>query len=279
MRPNWGNQGRYEGGSWLPFNWYSIPATRFLLFATVGTFIAFFLFGQNSGLVAEWVPLVSLGDWTWIKRPWTLVTYPFLEMPGLWYLLTLYLLYSYGGMMERAWGSWNFLVLFFAFSAIGALSVGIGSAVLGQPAALAGLGVPLCALVTAWAALDPELETNFWGVPVKAKFIAAVWVAMLFIQFGMGNRLALAPFVLVGPAAAFLYVRKMPRLNISIPGRRQNRWAPDLRDTPRERPRRETPRESVGGFNPLRRRREQAEMERLRKLLGEDDDDRPRTRN
>ena len=31
MRPNWGGERRYEGGRWLPFNWYAIPVTRTLL--------------------------------------------------------------------------------------------------------------------------------------------------------------------------------------------------------------------------------------------------------
>ena len=143
---------------------------------------------------------------------------------------------------------------------------------MGKSAVLLGLSLPLAALVTAWAALDPEQESSFWGVPVKAKTIALVWVLLIYFQFGLayGDPI-FALFSLAAPAAAFFYVRKLPRLNL------------DLRTARDWRPRREMPsgpllrteteeRERVGGFNPLRKRQEQIEIERLRKLLGEDDD-------
>jgi len=299
MRPTWGNDRRYEGGSWLPFNWYSIPVTRFLLFATVGTFLLYFFTGQSSGAVGQWIPFISRPP-LWYTRPWTWLTYPFLELPSFWILLTLYVLYAFGGMLERSWGSLNFAVLFAVFTVIGALAFVPAFYVLGRPVILVGLAVPLTAMVTAWAALDPELETCFWGVPVKAKFIAAAWVALSYFQFGVSyNDPVLALFILAAPVAAFFYVRKLPRLNLgqgrSAPRRYGDRWAPDLEDRPRgglrgllrddsdreERPRRKggEERERSGGFNPLKRRQEQAEMERLRKLLGEDDDGRPATRH
>lgn len=284
MRPNWNNSGRYEGGSWLPFNWYSIPATRTLLFATVGVFLLYFFTGQGGGFIGEYVPFVTRGQGLdWLARPWTLLTYPFLELPSLWILLTLYVLYSFGGMLERAWGSLNFVVLFFAAALIGGLSMALGSALLQRGVALLGLTIPLMAMVTAWAALDPEMETCFWGVPVKAKFVAAAWVALTYFQFGLSyGSPALAFFTLAAPAAAFLYVRKMPRLNLSMPGqRRPDRWAPDLRESPapHRRPERGEERERIGGVNPLRKRQEQVEIDRLRRLLGEDDDGRPVSRN
>jgi membrane associated rhomboid family serine protease len=282
MRKNWGSD-HYEGGAWLPFNWYSIPVTKGLLFATVGTFLAFFFLGQGGGPVATAVAFESSH---WLTRPWTWFLYPFLETPSIWILLTLYVLYSWGGMLERSWGSLNFAVLFFAFTAISALAFVIPLYLMGQPVLLIGLSMPLMCLLTAWAALDPELEVGFWGVPVKAKFLAAMWVGLNFFMFGQshGNPW-LAFFTLVGPAAAFFYVRKLPRLNLGgLPGMpripragRASRPQPLLREDP-PRGSRETrePRERVPGSpNPLRRRQEQQEIERLRRLLGEDDDGRP----
>ena len=280
MRRTW-NEGSsgYQGGSWLPFNWYSIPVTRTLLFATVGVFLLFFFTGQEQGPVWEWIPFRS-ADPAWYSRPWTWFTYPFMELPSFWILLTLYVLYSMGGMLERSWGSLNFAVLFFAFTGIGALAFLVPMYLLGKPVLLFGLALPLTALVTAWAALDPELELNYWGVPIKAKLLAAIWVGMNYFGFGLQYRdPILALFALAPPAAAWFYVRKMRRLNLSGP-MRSPYLGPDLSDNPprrTRRPREEEP-ERVKGFNPLRRRQEQQEMERLRKLLG-DDDDRPMRRN
>ena len=119
MRSTWGSGRRGYGGSpWLPFNWQSIPVTRTLLILTVATFLLFFFTGQGTGPVAAWVPFRAQA---WLTMPWTWFTYSFLETPSLWVLLTLYVLYSMGGMLERSWGSVNFAVLFFAFTAVGAL--------------------------------------------------------------------------------------------------------------------------------------------------------------
>lgn len=276
MRSNWGNnERRYQGGNWLPFNWNSIPVTRALLFATVGIFLLFFFTGQALGPVGKWIPFASP---LWYLQPWTWFTYPFLEMPSFWILLTLYVLYSMGGMLERSWGSLNFAVLFFAFTAIGALAFVIPYYLLGKMVVLAGLTIPLTALVSAWAALDPELEVGFWGVPVKAKFLAAAWVGLNYFSFGINhNDPVLALFTLAAPAAAWFYVRKMRRLNLSSPFGRRGLAGPDLRESRPRRGRSEAP-ERVPGFNPLRRRQEQEEIERLRRLLGDDDDDRPARR-
>ena len=269
MRRSWGDDsgGRYyEGGRWLPFNWQSIPVTRTLLFATVATFLLFFFTGQSSGPIGTWIPFVSQA---WYLRPWTWFTYPFLELPSFWILITLYVLYSMGGMLERSWASANFAALFFAFTGVGALGFVPAYYLLGKPVVLVGLSLPLVALITAWAAMEPELEVSFWGIIVKAKFLAAVWVALIYFQMGMAYDPITALFSLAAPAAAFFYVRKLPRLNLDVrfrPARRE----PLLRE---DRPRRERPpRESVPGQNPLRRRQEREEMERLRRLLGDDDD-------
>lgn len=282
MRSNWGGNSGYTGGSWLPFSWHAIPVTRALLFSTVGIFLLFFFTGQFAGPVWQWLPFQT-GGLEWLTRPWTWVTYAFLETPSLWVLITLYVLYSMGGMLERSWGSRNYALLFFAFTAIGALAFVPASYLFGKPVLLHGLSLPLMALVTAWAALDPELEISFWGVPMKAKLLAAIWVALNYFNFGLQYRDPLFAIFSVAPAAAaWFYVRKMPRLNMGFRAPGQSAYGgsrsssyrePLLRDEPR--PPRGAEREQVKrGFNPLRKRQEQLEIERLRKLLG-DDDDRP----
>jgi hypothetical protein len=207
------------------------------------------------------------------------VTHVFLQLDFLGLLIGAYMLYLAGGTLERSWGSLNFAVLFAAFCVAAAFSFVAAAYLFKQSFSLAGYMIPVSALWTAWAALDPELEFRVWGVfPLRLKHIAIIDVLFIYFSYGFGTG-PLGPviglFALAAPAAAFFYVRKMPRLSLGGFRRPPDRWAPDLREEPRQ-PRREEPRERVsGGFNPLRRRQEQAEIERLRKLLGEDDDDRP----
>lgn len=268
MRSTWGEH-RRGGGSWFPFDLSAIPATRGLLIALAVVFLAYFFGGQEAGPVGRWVPFNTQ---SWLAHPWTLVTYPLLEIPTLFTIFTVLVLWSIGGSLERSWGSLNYLVLFFAAALVGSLAFLPAQALLGRPVLLAGTHLPLTAVVTAWAALDPEEEISFWGMPVRKKTVALVWVLLNFFQFGLlyGNPL-IGFLSLAAPAAAWLYVRRLPRLNLRAPSAPFSRPAPPrtlLREPPAER-------ERVGGFDPLRRRREQREIERLRRLLGEDDDDRP----
>jgi len=259
----------------VPFSLRSIPVVRTLLGATLATFLLYF-FTYNSG--AGWSAFVRFATdgAQWLVQPWTWFTYPFLVTSPLALLLQGYWLYVVGGTLERSWGSRNFGVLFFAFCAIGALGLVpahyltpyiLGTA---RPLMLAGLMLPNTALTVAWAALDPELELSFWGIiPVRLKWLALASVLILYFSMGFAITPIPALFSLVSPAAAWYYVRKMPRLNIGFRAARPQQ---------RPAPRRQAPRESVSGFDPLRRRREQAEIERLKRLLGEDDDDRPTRR-
>ena len=279
MRGTWGEPKR-SGGPWLPLDWQSIPFTRGLLITMAVVFLAYFFTGQDSGPIAE---IFLFRSDQWLHRPWTWFTYALLEMPSLWVIFTVLVLYQIGGSLERSWGSLNYGVLFFAFAGIGALAFIPALYILGKPVMLAGATIPLVSIVAAWAAIDPELEMCFWGIPTRAKLIAALWVGLTYFQFGLGHRdPVLALCVLVAPAAAWFYVRKFPRLNLSIPrmGRSNPRSA---RSRPSGPPpdllREEVPdRERATGFNPLKKRREQMEIERLKRLLGEDDDDRPAPR-
>ena len=263
----------------MPLDWRSIPFTRGLLIALAVIFLTFFFTGQGSGPLGQLLPYKSM---LWYQQPWTWLTYSLLVIPGgmwLFVLMELFVLYQFGGSLERSWGSRNYGVLFFVFAAIAALAFVPAYYILGKQVTLQGVSLPLVAVVAAWAALDPDLELNYWGIPVRAKLFAAIWVGFTYFQFGLATGdPVLALSVLVGPAAAWLYVRKFPRLNLAAPswGGDSPRGGRTQSAPPRGLLREEaSERERATGFNPLKKRREQMEIDRLKKLLGEDDDDRP----
>lgn len=278
MRANWG-RGRRSWQSYLPSGLGGIPVVAGVLLASVGVFLLYFLVYAWRAPIIEWLAFTAdPRSLEWLTQPWKWITYVFLQLDFLGLLFGGYLLYLAGGTLERSWGSVNFAVLFGAFCVIAALGFVAAAYLFGQTFILAGYLIPVAALWAAWAALDPELEFRLYGVlPLRLKWIALITVGFIYFSYGlstgpMGPIVGL--FALAAPAAAFFYVRKLPRLSLGGFRRPADRWAPDLReDVPRRR--REEPRERVGGLNPLRRRQEQQEIERLRKLLGEDDDDRP----
>jgi membrane associated rhomboid family serine protease len=268
------------GGGWLPFSLASVPVVRGLLIAAAIGFLSFFFtLGQGTPLLRLLEFRTTGMDWA---RIWTWATYGVMVTSPIALLFQGFWLYIVGGSLERTWGARNFLALFLIFSAIGAVAFIPATLIFGVPVALHGLILPLAALTVAWAALDPDLEIRLWGVlPIRLKTIALVNVLLVYFFFGFQYGPIVALFTLAAPAAGFYYVRKMPRLNLGTGGigeafGRGRRQEPLLREDPPRR-RREDPisRERVSRPNPLQRRKEQEELERLRKLLGEDDDGRP----
>lgn len=249
-----------------------------MLIAAACTFLAIFLSG-GPGSASWWQWLIvqvgGRGDLGWLVRPWSWLTYPLVTVDFIRLLFGCLWFYWCGGTLERAWGSRNFAVLLAAFTVISVFGLAIGSFLFDTPATLAGFLLPTASLIVAWAAMDPDEEIRFYGIfPVKLKFLALIDVLIVYFSYGMGQPL-FGFFALLGPLAAYLYVRKMPRLNLSLDlpfrSRRQPARQPYLRMP-------EEDRERVSGFDPLRKRREQEEIARLRRLLGEDDDDRPTAR-
>lgn len=213
-------------------------------------------------------------DIGWLLQPWSLVTYPFVDPGPLGLLLQGYFLYLVGGILERSWGSRNFLAIFFIFTAVSSVALLVPAYLFNVRVDLIGLWLPLSTLVVAWAAMDPEAQIYIWGIlPVKLKYVALADVLMISFSFisryeELGPLVAV--FALAGPAAAWFYVRKMPRLNLGFRAPQQERRRrPDLRVVEGR------DRERVNGFNPLRARQEREEIERLRKLLGDGPDEPP----
>lgn len=271
MRSTWGSgSGNYGGGGWLPFSLHNVPVVRGLLIAAAVAFLLFFFTFAAGSPIYHWLAFQA-GRWS--TRPWTWLTYPVMVTSPLSLLFAGYWLYLVGGSLERSWGSRSFAVLFFTFAALAALAFVPAFYLLGASVSLAGLWLPLSALTVAWAALDPEMEIWFWGIlPLKLKALALIDVLLTYFSFGFAYGPVVGLFALAGPAAAYFYVRKMSRLNLAFGRRQAPRIRPLLRPEPP--PRERAPRPSL-----LRRRQEQREIERLRKLLGEDDDSNPAARH
>jgi membrane associated rhomboid family serine protease len=262
------------GGGLMPFAFRYVPVVRNVLIATAAVFLLYFFAYPLRGPIVEWLGFrAGDGSLDWLLKPWTWLTYPLLTLSPISLIFGGYFFYMIGGVLERSWGSRNFAVLAAAFTVICSLAMVPAAYLFHVPVSLIGSMLPVASLFIAWAAMDPDQELRIYGVlPVRIKWLAIADVLIIYFTFGFSYG-AVGPivglFALAGPAAAWYYVRKMPRLNIGFRAPSPRR-EPLLRDEPRGRERENVNR----GFNPLRKRQEQQEIERLRKLLG-DDDDRP----
>lgn len=267
MRSNWGSGAR---SMFTPYSLGSIPVVRGILIACAAVMVMAFLTSQGGG---NWLALLGFAPSAWLRQPWSLLTYPFLVTSLLTLVFQGFWLYIVGGTLERSWGSRNFAALFFIWTAIcGVVLLPVyylSGGNLDVP--LSSLVLPNTCLTVAWAALDPDMELLLYGlIPVRAKWLALIDVGYVFFTWGYSYGIPMSLMALAGPAAAYYYVRKMPRLNLGFrtprSASRPRGRAPLLREE-------DGPgRERVTRVNPFAKKNEQQEIERLKRLLGEDDD-------
>ncbi|MDR7481714.1 MAG: rhomboid family intramembrane serine protease [Armatimonadota bacterium] len=193
-----------------------------------------------------------------LQAPWTFLTYPLLGTGGvIWLLLGGYMLWAFGGSLERAWGRRDFLVFLVVVTAVPAAALWTGSLATGRTATLAGPWLVLAAAVVAWAAVNPsERLLVYFVVPVQARWLGALAAVLAFfsVPFPLGV------FALAGCGAAWWYATGGRfRLFRLVPPRRVRRTAGRrLEDRP-------------AGWNPLeriRRWRRRRQFARLMRRAG-----------
>lgn len=142
-----------------------------------------------------------------------LVTYPLAIGPDfIGLLLNGLMLFWFGGSLERMWGTRNYLWFLIGTSIASAVIWQLGALlVFRQPTPMATPWLLISSAIVAWAWINPEQTILLWFVlPVKAKWIGWVTLALLFFTFppgGMGiGRLILGVFALGGPAFAYAFL-------------------------------------------------------------------------
>jgi hypothetical protein len=163
------------------------------------TFVAAFVGG--AGL---WAPFVFRTTEI-AGAPWSVLTYPLIGAGGvLWVLLGGYMMWLFGGSLERAWGASDYLRFLFLVTAATALGLWLGAALLGRSAILAGVGMPLAAATVAWAAINPsERLLLYFVLPIESRWLAVGVAAVVFFSFPF----PLGLFALAGCGIAWWYVR------------------------------------------------------------------------
>jgi membrane associated rhomboid family serine protease len=216
---------------------------------------------------------------------WTLFTWPVVGAGDpLSVLFALGWTYLFGGSIERAWGTRDYLLFLVATGVLTAVSVWAGSRLLGQPAGLAGLWVAMAPVVVAWSVVNRREVINFWFLPIPGPMWGAIGVLIAWFYAGGG---AIGLFATAGCAAAYWYATqgRYGRERGNPSGARFGGTAV-RRDDVGVRFRNFDP-EATGrggraaGFNPLKWWRDRQERKRLEKIFrnsgfGDDAEDRRR---
>lgn len=225
------------------------PVTWAVLGVNALTFVVAFVSGA-------WPPLAFYAP-EFLQRPWTAFTYPLLGAGGIfWLLLGGYVLWLFGGSLERAWGWRGYAIFLLAVSGSTAAALWLASVLFGRGTVLAGFGMPLAAVTVAWAAINPyERVLLYFVLPLEARWLGILAAVFVVIS----QPFPLGVFALAGCGVAWWYVRQGRYLSVRA-----------------VRPRRRLEREDALTLNPLawyRRRRLRRQFTRLMKGTRRDDGD------
>lgn len=204
------------------------PVVKWLLIINVAVFVPFYMITalQNFLLISFSVFPASLGK---SLQLWRLVSYQFLHDPeGFSHIfVNMLILYFFGPMLERLWGSRRFLVFYLVCGAMGGLlyTVLVLVRFLAPPLPLIGASGAILGMIAAAAIMFPKARVYVMGIfPIQlwvlAVILALISIMTLFRHDNAGGEVA----HLAGMAAGAAYVLSGPWWQRLKARSRTGRW-------------------------------------------------------
>lgn len=197
--------GPKKSDDYQPLTWirhYPVYLTTLLVAVHVTTMIGGAL-AQSLGYVPFLRQLAFstgaiLHDWS----VWQFVTYPFLHVPDIWFVVEMFLLYSFGREVEKFIGRSAFLGLYLVLILLPpCLLTAVGTWI---DATLSGSGMLHFGVFVGFAALYPNVEFFFGRVLVK--WIVWVLLAIYSLQHIAQHNWVAFTVLWVSTVAAYLYL-------------------------------------------------------------------------
>ena len=188
------------------------PVVKWLLIVNIGIFIVTFLSSSLAEFLFTWFSVYPATIWMSLQ-PWRLITYQFLhDTLGFGHILiNMLVLFFFGPMLERPWGSRRFLTFYLICGATGGVLYPI-LANIGwlDKAPLVGASGSILGILAAGAILFPHLRVYVWGIfPIKLMILAIAFAAFAILTLLRPNELGNAggqAAHLGGMAAGAIYV-------------------------------------------------------------------------
>jgi len=158
------------------------PVVKWLLIINIVVFLFTFLIKPLGAFIFFWFSVfpATLGM---TLQLWRQITYQFLHANPWHIFINMLILYFFGPMLERLWGSKKFLTFYLVCGAMGGLLypflVRVGW--LGA-APLVGASGSILGMLAAGGILFPNMMVYVWGViPVKLRILAIIFAAISII--------------------------------------------------------------------------------------------------
>ncbi|MBK6765503.1 MAG: rhomboid family intramembrane serine protease [bacterium] len=203
---------------------------KFLILANVTVFAAQEILGWHGFLISNFA---LIPEDFFHGKVWTLFTYMFLHGGFSHILFNMLALWMFGSMLERVWGSKEFLKYYLLTGLGGGLCYALFN--MHSPVPTVGASGAIYGLLLAYAVLFPENVIYIWFViPVKAKYFAIIFGVIEFLaSFNPGSGVAHLAH-LGGMVMGYAYL-KWGKLRHSAPGQRMREWKRKLDESARER--------------------------------------------
>ena len=166
----------------------SAPVTFWLIVSSAVLLVTFFAATANSALAMALAAQFTFDPAAVAERPWTVLTYPLLNVTHpFWFLLLGYMLWWAGADLERWWGSRVHAGFLLAVTCTTALMVVCASLLApAQPkVSLVGAEPLLAALFCVWGLRNPRSSVLLLIVPVTGAVVAILAVASVWFTYGV----------------------------------------------------------------------------------------------
>ncbi|UCE47396.1 MAG: rhomboid family intramembrane serine protease, partial [Phycisphaerales bacterium] len=175
-------QSQYGHGPQMRFMLPTItPVVKWLLIINITVFLLTFIISPLGRFAYDWFSVYPATVGMALQL-WRLITYQFLHsVYGFGHIfVNMLVLFFFGPMLERYWGSKRFLTFYLICGATGGvlypLLVFLGWLGLGY---LVGASGSILGMLAAGAILFPNLRVYVWGIfPIKLMYLAIIFVAI-----------------------------------------------------------------------------------------------------
>lgn len=230
VRPERGGQQYSMGGGFggMP------PVVKWLLIINFVVYMVGYLTLDSLGeyfYVYGAVNPISTGN---AIQVWRLITYQFLHDPqDIFHLVfNLLVLFFFGPILERQWGSRRFLKFYLAAGAAGGLVYTVlALAHVLEAGPMVGASGAIYGVVAAVAVLYPRMKVLLWGIiPMTMVWLVILVVIVSLMKIAAGSNTGGEMAHLTGLAVGFLYVKYQPLMNHVRMERHKGAWAKKMED-------------------------------------------------
>ncbi len=213
------------------------PVVKWLLISNFAIYIIAVLTYESFGQYIYKYGAVLPDSFVHAIQVWRLVTYQFLHDPDLiWHLVfNMIVLFFFGPILERQWGSKAFLKFYLSAGAAGGIIYTLLVLLRILPAGImVGASGGLFGMMAAIAVMYPRLKVLLWGIiPMTMVWLVVLVVIMSLMNVAAGKNVGGEVAHFSGLAVGFLYVKYKPWLTRFRMERSKGAWAQKMQQEQR----------------------------------------------